>query len=74
MKPYKHFRLGRTNQTAMFNWVSNLLPSYQEGHTGPTDPIFTGWNNVSNFQKVLDFNTQFGVVQNKTLTPKSNYF
>jgi phosphoribosyl-ATP pyrophosphohydrolase len=64
----------------MFNWVSNLLPSYQEGHTcpigntGPICPTFTTWNNVSNFQKVLDFNTQFGVVQNKTLTPNPTIF
>lgn len=88
----------------MLNWMSNLLPSYQEHdntrvlvpHTdlgtgqgnvltglfneppknAPTGPIFifTGWNNVSNFQKVLDFNTQFGVVQSKTLTPNPTIF
>ena len=72
----------------MFNWVPNLLPSYQEhdnAHVGTGEcNILIGQsalneakfrdNNLSNFQKVLDFNTQFGVVQNKTLTPNPTIF
>lgn len=42
--------------------------------SAPTGPIFTGWNNASNFQKVLDFNTQFGVVQSKILAPNPTIF
>lgn len=47
------------------SYFSSLIPSFLQPETPAP---------LTNFQKVLDFNTQFGVLQNETLNPNPEIF